>query len=97
MMAHTTKINAEIEAGTTYIDSFKRVELRCTEICCVVFLGQILPGSSFAYTPAYFFEQAGVDSNRAFQLGVGCTGIAFVGTTLSWWLITHSSRRTLYV
>lgn len=93
---HTIKIEAEIEAGTTYMDCFKGVDLRRTEICCVAFLGQILSGSSFTYSRAYFFEQAGMDSNRAFQLGVGCTGIAFVRTALSWWLITHLGRRTLY-
>lgn len=97
MMVHTTKIEAEIEAGTTYMDCFKGVDRRRTEICCVAFMGQILSGSTFAYSPAYFFTQAGMDSSRAFQLGVGCTGVAFVGTALSWWLITHLGRRTLYV
>lgn len=97
VMVHTIKIEAEIEAGTTYMDCFKGVDLRRTEICCVVFLGQILSGSTFAYSPTYFFEQAGMESSRAFQLGVGCTGVAFVGTALSWWLITHLGRRTLYV
>ncbi|KAJ5183939.1 hypothetical protein N7492_001555 [Penicillium capsulatum] len=97
MMVHTSKIEAEIEAGTTYMDCFKGVDRRRTEICCVAFVGQILSGSTFAYSPAYFFTQAGMDSSRAFQLGVGCTAVAFVGTALSWWLITHLGRRTLYV
>ncbi|KAG2414774.1 hypothetical protein HFD88_005962 [Aspergillus terreus] len=59
--------------------------------------GQILSGSTFAYSPVYFFEQAGMNNNRAFQLGVGCTAVALVGTALSWWLITYFGRRTLYV
>lgn len=91
MMVHTTKMEAEIEAGTTYMDCLKGVDRRRTKICCLTFVGQILSGSTFAYTPAYFFTQAGMDNSRAFQLGVGCTGIAFVGTALSWWLITHLS------
>jgi SP family general alpha glucoside:H+ symporter-like MFS transporter len=97
MMVHTSKIEAEIESGTTYWDCFKGVDLRRTEICCVTFMCQILSGSTFAYSPTYFFEQAGMDTSRAFQLGVGCTAVAFVGTVLSWWLITHLGRRTLYV
>lgn len=97
MMVHTTKIEAEIEAGTTYWDCFKGVDLRRTEICCFAFFGQILSGSTFAYSPTYFFEQAGMAPSKAFQLGVGCTGVAFVGTALSWWLITYFGRRTLYV
>ncbi|KAJ5125045.1 uncharacterized protein N7515_008870 [Penicillium bovifimosum] len=97
MMVHTIKIETEIEAGTTYWDCFKGVDLRRTEICCLAFVGQILSGSTFAYSPTYFFTQAGMDVNRSFQLGVGCTGVAFVGTCLSWWLITGFGRRTLYV
>ncbi|CAG8105272.1 unnamed protein product [Penicillium olsonii] len=97
MMVHTIKIEAEIEAGTTYYDCFKGVDLRRTEVCCVAFVGQILSGSTFAYSPTYFFTQAGMDTSRSFQLGVGCTGVAFVGTVLSWFLITGFGRRTLYV
>ncbi|GES59667.1 Sugar transporter [Aspergillus terreus] len=97
MMVHTAKIESEIESGTTYWDCFKGVDLRRTEICCVAFCGQILSGSTFAYSPVYFFEQAGMNNNRAFQLGVGCTAVALVGTALSWWLITYFGRRTLYV
>ncbi|KAJ5085075.1 hypothetical protein N7532_009846 [Penicillium argentinense] len=97
MMVHTIKIEAEIEAGTTYFDCFKGVDLRRTEICCCAFIGQILSGSTFAYSPTYFFEQAGMDTSKAFELGVGCTGVAFVGTALSWFLITYFGRRTLYV
>ncbi|KAF3390771.1 Maltose permease MAL31 [Talaromyces pinophilus] len=97
MMVHTAKIESEIEAGTTYWDCFRGVDLRRTEICCVAFCGQILSGSTFAYSPTYFFVQAGMDSNKAFQLGVGCTGVAFCGVVLSWFLITYFGRRTLYV
>jgi SP family general alpha glucoside:H+ symporter-like MFS transporter len=97
MMVHTAKLESEIEAGTTYWDCFRGVDLRRTEVCCMAFAGQILSGSSFAYSPTYFFTQAGMDSNRAFQLGVGCTGVALVGVILSWWLITYVGRRTLYI
>ncbi|KAJ6103513.1 hypothetical protein N7486_005940 [Penicillium sp. IBT 16267x] len=95
MMVHTTKIEAEIEAGTTYAECFKGVDLRRTEICCVAFMGQIMAGSTFAYTPTYFFEQAGMSTNRSFQLGVGCTAVSFVGTALSWFLITVRSPNPL--
>ncbi|KAJ5371616.1 Major facilitator superfamily domain general substrate transporter [Penicillium concentricum] len=97
MMLHTIKLESEVEAGTTYYDCFKGVDLRRTEICCMAFVGQILSGSTFAYSPTYFFINAGLDVNNSFQLGVGCTAIAFVGTCLSWWLITGFGRRTLYV
>ncbi|OQE36880.1 hypothetical protein PENCOP_c011G01504 [Penicillium coprophilum] len=97
MMVHTIKLESEVVAGTTYYECFKGVDLRRTEICCMAFVGQILSGSTFAYSPTYFFINAGLDVNNSFQLGVGCTAIAFCGTCLSWWLITGFGRRTLYV
>ena len=51
MMVHTAKLESEIEAGTTYWECFKGVDLRRTEVCCMAFAGQILSGSSFAYSP----------------------------------------------
>ncbi|RJE20602.1 Maltose permease [Aspergillus sclerotialis] len=97
MLVHTTKIEMAMEEGTRYWDCFKGVDLRRTEICCMAFMGQILSGSTFAYSPTYFFESAGMDTTHAYQLNVGGTAIAFVGTIISWWLITHFGRRTLYV
>lgn len=97
MLVHTAKIESEIEAGTRYWDCFKGVDLRRTEICCLTFMGQILSGSSFAYSPTYFFENAGVGVENAYALGLGGTAIAFVGTIISWFLITGLGRRTIYV
>ena len=97
MMVHTTKIEATLHEGTSYADCFKGTDLRRTEIVCLTFMGQILSGSSFAYSPTYFFTTAGIDSNRAYQLNLGSTAIAFTGTCLSWLLITYFGRRTLYI
>ncbi|KAI0602461.1 sugar transporter-like protein [Biscogniauxia sp. FL1348] len=97
MMVHTTKIEAQETTGANYKDCFKGVNLRRTEIVCVAFMGQILSGSSFAYTPTYFFTSAGMATEQAFNLSLGAKGMAFLGTVLSWWLITYWGRRTLYV
>lgn len=35
--------------------------------------------------------------DHAYQLNLGGTAIAFLGTVFSWFLITHFGRRTLYV
>jgi MFS transporter, SP family, general alpha glucoside:H+ symporter len=80
MMLHTIKIEAEATAGATYADCFKGDNLRRTEIVCIAFCGQILSGSSFAYTPTYFFTTAGMAVDKAFELGLGAKGMAFVGT-----------------
>ena len=97
MMLHTVSIESQIQDGTTYLECFTGSNLRRTEICCMAFLGQILSGSSFSYSPSYFFTTAGMSPDHAYQLNLGGTAIAFLGTILSWWLITHFGRRTLYV
>ncbi|KAI1364348.1 sugar transporter [Xylaria arbuscula] len=97
MMVHTNKVEAAETGGATYADCFKGVNLRRTEIVCVALAGQILSGSSFAYTPTYFFTSAGLPVDASFYLGLGAKGVAFFGTILSWVLISRWGRRTLYV
>ncbi|KAF6812496.1 MFS sugar transporter [Colletotrichum plurivorum] len=97
MMVHTTKVESSVSSGVSYKDCFKGIDLRRTEICCIAFAGQVMSGSSFAYTPTYFFTTAGMDTANAFELSLGAKGMAFIGTVLSWWLITHWGRRTIYV
>jgi MFS transporter, SP family, general alpha glucoside:H+ symporter len=63
----------------------------------LTFAGQVLSGSTFAYSPTYFFTQAGISSSNAYKLNLGGTGMAFVGTCLSWFLIGHIGRRKLYL
>ncbi|KAH7040375.1 sugar transporter-like protein [Microdochium trichocladiopsis] len=97
MMMHTVKLESEATKGGSYLDCFKGTNLRRTEIVCFTFMGQILSGSSFAYTPTYFFTSAGMPTVRAFDLSLGAKGMAFLGTCLSWFLITYFGRRTIYV
>lgn len=94
---HTMKIEESMESGTSYLDLFKGTDLRRTEIVCFTFAGQILSGSTFAYGPTYFFQQAGIPTENSYQIAVGGTGIAFIGTIISWFLITRYGRRTLYL
>lgn len=97
MMVHTNNIEKEMEAGTSYLDCFRGTNLRRTEIACVVFAGQVLAGSQFAYSGTYFFEQAGMTSTAAYKLGLGGTAIAFIGTILSWFLMKSFGRRITYL
>lgn len=45
MMVHTNELEKEINSGTTYLDCFKGVDLRRTEIACGVWMCQNLCGS----------------------------------------------------
>ena len=68
LLVHTVKIENEVTTGSNYWDCFRGVDLRRTEIACVAFAGQILSGSTFAYSPAFFFTQAGIDTSDSYAL-----------------------------
>jgi SP family general alpha glucoside:H+ symporter-like MFS transporter len=97
MMVHTKQIEAETETGTSYLDCFKGVNLRRTEIVCIAFVAQNTTGVAIGGSPTYFFVQAGVSSQTAFNLSVGGLGLASIGVIISWFLTYHVGRRALYV
>lgn len=105
LMIHTNKLeqkeekNAKEEASglKAYLRCFQGTNLRRTEIACIAFAGQVLSGSTFAYSPSYFFSQAGLNSDDTYKLNLGVTGIAFTGTFCSWFLLARYGRRTIYV
>jgi SP family general alpha glucoside:H+ symporter-like MFS transporter len=97
-IVHTNELEQELETGTSYKDCFKGVERRRTEIACVVFAGQILSGSSFAYNSTYFFQQVGLNTDTTYKLNVGGTAMALFGTLVSWFaLMPYFGRRTIYL
>lgn len=96
-MVHTTRLEEQEELGTTYWDCFKGTNLRRTEIACGAFLSQITNGGAFAYSPTYFFEQAGIKSDVSYSIGLGGTGIAFCGTVISWFFMSKIGRRPIFL
>lgn len=97
MMVRTNQLEIDNKVGGSYWDCFKGVDLRRTEIACVAWAAQQLAGSSFAGSPVYFFQQAGLPSDKAFQLTLGCAGVGFVGTCMSWVTLTYCGRRPVYL
>ncbi|KAF4449183.1 putative maltose permease (MalP) [Fusarium austroafricanum] len=97
MMIHTNEIEKSIDQGTSYLDCFRGVDLRRTEIACMAFAAQPFCGSSMGGTPTFFFVQAGLPESISFRMSVGGLGIASVGTIISWWLLAPFGRRTLYL
>ena len=80
LMQRTTNLEMEMFKGVSYWDCFKGTNLRRTEIACAAFLSQITDGGALAYSPTYFFEQAGISAVAAYDIALGGTGIAFIGT-----------------
>lgn len=97
MMIHTNELERELHQGTSYLDCFRGVDRRRTEIACAAFAIQPFCGSAMGGTPTYFFVQAGLSTSISFQMSVGGLGLAAVGTLISWWLMSACGRRTLYL
>jgi SP family general alpha glucoside:H+ symporter-like MFS transporter len=100
LLAHiqlTTSLeNMETETST-FLDCFRNTDLRRTVISIMVYAIQPLVANFLVIGYAvYFFELAGLQTSDAFNLGVGLLGVGFVGTCLSWSLITRFGRRPIY-
>lgn len=63
----------------------------------MVWLSQVTCGEWFASNITYFLEQAGFNASKSFDFGVGMNALGFIGTLLSWWVMTGVGRRTLMV
>ena len=97
MMVHTNELEKEISSGTSYWDCFKGIDLRRTEIICVVWAIQNLCGSAFMGYSTYFYEQAGLATTEAFNLSLVQYALGAVGTVLSWFALGRFGRRQLYL
>ena len=65
---HTNSLELELSAGTSYLDCFRGIERRRTEIACMVFAGQVLSGANFAYNSTYFFQQVGISTSVTYNV-----------------------------
>lgn len=97
MMVHTNELEREQLAGISYLDLFKGVNLRRTEIVCCTWMIQALCGSSFMGYSTYFYQNAGMAVDNSFSMSLGQYAIGFFGTLSSWFLMTRFGRRTLYL
>lgn len=73
-IVETNRLEVELEAGSTYRDCFRRVNLRRTEISSGVYCAQVLSGIYLINYGTYFFQQAGLPTDHAFDMSVGFLG-----------------------
>jgi MFS transporter, SP family, general alpha glucoside:H+ symporter len=97
MMIHTNEIEKEMTTGTSYWDCFTGVDLRRTEIVCLVWAAQNLCGAGLMGYSTYFYTQAGLSTVHSFDMALGQYGLGILGTLLSWILMSYFGRRTLYI
>jgi len=97
MMVHTDELEKEISSGTSYLDCFKGIDLRRTEIACVTWMIQTLCGSGLQGYSTQFYENAGLDTVYAFDFQMGQYSLAAIGVFTAWALMPRVGRRTLYL
>ncbi|KAM5348912.1 hypothetical protein ACJ41O_008735 [Fusarium nematophilum] len=97
MMVHTNKLEIEERSGVSYWDAFRGSNRRRTEIACMGFLSQITNGGALCYSGSFFFQQTGIGPDASYGIALGGTGIAFVGTIISWFYIYRWGRRIIWL
>lgn len=76
MIEETDRLEMELEAGSTYWDCFRGVNLRRTEISCGVYCTQVLSGIYLINYGTYFFQLAGLPTSMAFGMGIVFLGMS---------------------
>lgn len=97
MIIETDRLEQQMEAGSTYLDCFKKINIRRTEIATGVYCIQVLSGIYLIGYATYFFQLAGLATDQSFNMSVGFLALGFTGTCLSWFLLIHIGRRRIYI
>ncbi|KAI1376009.1 sugar transporter [Hypoxylon crocopeplum] len=95
LMVYTDEMEKQVSEGTTYLDCFKGIDLKRTEIVCFIWLAQTMCGTAIGGLSAYFYQQAGISDSDSFKLGWGQSGLNAVGTIASWFILNKVGRKTL--
>jgi SP family general alpha glucoside:H+ symporter-like MFS transporter len=96
MMVKTDLLEQQLNVGTTYADCWKGPNRRRMEICILLFVIQNFSGNPVGFG-TYLFEQTGLTSVQAFDMGVGLNGMGFVGTLVSAIPLIYFGRRSCYL
>jgi SP family general alpha glucoside:H+ symporter-like MFS transporter len=93
----TNDFEKSLGEGTSYLDCFRGTNLRRTEIACLVWVVQTACGSTFMGYSTYFYRQAGLSVDHSFTMSLCQYALGAIGVFISWFLMPHVGRRTLYV
>jgi SP family general alpha glucoside:H+ symporter-like MFS transporter len=97
MMQHTNEMEKASMAGVSFVDCFRGVNRRRTEIAALVWLNQQTSGSALMGQATYFFQQAGLSNSAASTMNLCMFGVGFIGTVGSWFIMKPFGRRTLFL
>jgi len=96
MMRRTIDLEKSLKEPSV-LELFKGTDLYRTLIVCGVYAAQNLTGNLIANQAVYFFEQAGMETDTAFAMGLITSALQTVFVMLSWILTSYLGRRTIYV
>jgi sugar porter (SP) family MFS transporter len=85
-------------AEKSFLDCFRGTDRLRTGISTGVFLCQHMVGIIFVLGySTYFFQLAGLDPSKSFDLGVGVTACGVLGNMVSWFVIERYGRRSIFL
>ncbi|KAF2268013.1 putative MFS maltose permease [Lojkania enalia] len=96
MIEHTNELEKNMSEGTSYLDCFKGVDLRRTEIVCVTWVAQTVCGTNIMGYFTYFMTKAGLPTVQSFNMSMISLALGLVGTMGSWFLMSKLGRRTIH-
>ncbi|KAI9158147.1 Maltose permease [Paramyrothecium foliicola] len=96
MIEYTNEMERKAKEGVGYIDCFKGVDRRRTEIVVGLWIVQTLGGQNLMGYFSYFLTQAGMDSRNSFSLSMANSALGLVGTAGSWFLMSRFGRRRIH-
>ncbi|KAF5987165.1 major facilitator superfamily transporter [Fusarium coicis] len=97
MMERTVEIEEQEGGNPSLLDLVKGTDLRRTIITCLIYASQNFAGNLIANQATFFFERAGVSTERAFQLNLINSCLQFVANILSLPITSSFGRRTIYL
>lgn len=97
MMVHTNEMEKALTEGTSYLDCFRKTDLRRTEIAANTWMVQVWCGSAFMGFSTYFYQQAGLATEHAFTMSMVQYSLGAIGVFAAWGLMPRFGRRTLYL
>ncbi|WWC89639.1 uncharacterized protein L201_004564 [Kwoniella dendrophila CBS 6074] len=96
-ITHVTNLEKAETAGSSILECFKGINLRRTEINCVVWAAQILCGNAILGYSVTFLQRAGFSEIQSFNLNISLSCCYLIGGVISWFLMARSGRSTLYM
>lgn len=93
-----TVAEEQASGRVSFLGCFRGTNRQRTMISCGVFVCQHAVGIIFVLGfSGYFFQLAGLDVSKSFDLGVGVTACGVAGNLVSWFFINTAGRRKIFV